>query len=75
MARMSKAEYRPNFPIDFAIDYNFYCRGVKVSSSWVKSFLILPMQEESPTTKMSILPYPVRTFVPLSKIGEGISCF
>jgi hypothetical protein len=33
------------------------------------------MQEFSPTTKIIILPYPVKTLVPLNRIGEGTSCF
>lgn len=72
---MVMAEYRPNLPISDATFSNFYCKGVMVYSSWVSRALILPIHERSPTTKIIIFPYPVSIFVPLKRIGLGISYF
>ena len=68
------AEYRPNLPISWAIVYNFIWRGVAETYSWARRALILPIHEESPTTRISSFPSPESTLVPPIIIGEGTSC-
>lgn len=71
---MTIAEYSPNLPISLAIFYNFCWRGVSVSSSFSKRALILPKHDWGPTTRIIILPSPVKTLVPLISIGDWIWC-
>lgn len=66
------AAQRPNLPISSAIFYNFICNGVAPTSYWARRALILPMHEQSPTTKIKSFPSPVKTLVPPIKIGDGI---
>lgn len=50
------AEIKPNLPMSSAIFYNLFWSGVGPSSSWAKIDLILPKQDKSPTTIITILP-------------------
>ena len=68
------AEKRPNFPMSWAIFSSFIWSGVAVTYSWAKRALILPMHEQSPTTKIMSFPSPLKTLVPPMRIGDGISC-
>jgi len=68
------AEYKPNLPISVASFSSFCCKGVGYGSSFSSRARILPMQEEEPTARTTIFPYPVSNLVPLIIIGEGISC-
>jgi len=47
---------------------------VALTSSWAKRALILPIQEQSPTTRIKSFPYPLKILVPPMRIGEGTSC-
>jgi hypothetical protein len=67
------AEIKPKYPISLAICSNFYYNGVHSGSPVVKLALILPIQELSPTTKMTYLPAPVNTLAPDKITGEGTS--
>lgn len=70
------ADTSPNFPMSSAKTSSLACRGVVSSSySCPAKTLIFPIHEESPTAMTIILPSPVRTLVPLNRIGQGTSCF
>jgi len=70
---MKIAAYNPNKPTSLAICSSFYYKGVHSGSTEFKLYLILPMQELFPTTKITYLPLPVKTLVPLIIIGDGTS--
>ena len=48
----------PNFPISPAKSSNFSCKGVLVSCSSSKSYLIFPEDESIPRRHITISPYP-----------------
>lgn len=79
---INKAEYDPNLPMSSAIAASFIYSGVTKdiknkslpsSSSDLNKADILPTQDESPTTIISIFPSPVNTLVPDIIIGLGTS--
>jgi len=67
------AEYNPKYPISLAMCSSFYYKGVHSGSPVVKLYLIFPIHELSPTTKITYFPAPVKTLVPDNMTGDGTS--
>ena len=72
-ANMSNDDMMPNIPIFLAIFSNFNYKGVNSFSPEDIIAFILPIALFLPTLIATISAFPLNTFVPANKTGEGTS--